>query len=102
MKKVRIVISLILFSLITFYFLDFADLLPQQLHGLMRWQFMSALLAMNMVVLISLVVITLLFGRIYCSSLCPMGILQDMADWLAKRFHRKKKYPHLKEQRILR
>jgi len=102
MKKVRIVISLILFSLITFYFLDFADLLPQQLHGLMRWQFMPALLAMNMVVLISLVVITFLFGRIYCSSLCPMGILQDMADWLAKRFHRKKKYPHLKEQRILR
>ena len=102
MKKVRIVISLILFSLITCYFLDFADLLPQQLHGLMRWQLIPALLAMNMVVLISLVVITLLFGRIYCSSLCPMGILQDMADWLAKRFHRKKKYPHLKEQKILR
>jgi polyferredoxin/Fe-S-cluster-containing hydrogenase component 2 len=102
MKKVRIVISLILFSLITFYFLDFADLLPQPLHGLMRWQFIPALLAMNLVALISLVVITLLFGRIYCSSLCPMGILQDMADGLAKRFHRKKKYPHFKEQKFLR
>src|ERR1019366_6925640 len=102
MKKVRITLSLILFSLITFYFLDFADLLPHKFHAVMQWQMVPAILAMNLVVLTLIVVVTLLFGRVYCSSLCPMGIFQDIADWIAKRFNRKKKYPHFKEYRILR
>lgn len=102
MKKVRIVLSLILFSLITFYFLDFADLMPHKFHALMQWQMVPAMLALNLVVLILIVIITLLFGRVYCSSLCPMGIFQDIADWIAKRFNRKKRYPHFKEYRILR
>lgn len=102
MKKVRIAVSLILFSLITLYFLDFADLLPKRIHELARWQFIPALLAINFIAVISLLVLTFLFGRIYCSSLCPMGIFQDVTDWLAKRFNRKKKYPHFKENKILR
>jgi polyferredoxin/Fe-S-cluster-containing hydrogenase component 2 len=102
MKKVRIALSIILFSLITLYFLDFADILPKRLHGLAQIQLIPALLALNIVVLISILLVTLLFGRIYCSSLCPMGIFQDVADWMAKRFNRKKKYPHFKENKILR
>jgi len=102
MKKVRIAISLVLFSAITFYFLDFAEILPNRFHVLVQVQLIPAIIALNVIVVLFIFVLTLLFGRIYCSSVCPLGILQDMADWTAKRFHRKKKYPHFKEQRILR
>lgn len=32
------------------------------------------------------VVLTLLFGRVYCSSVCPLGTVQDMAAHLGRRF----------------
>ncbi|MGE5521548.1 MAG: 4Fe-4S binding protein, partial [Candidatus Dadabacteria bacterium] len=82
MKKLRVIVSLVFFSLITVYFLDFADLLPVQLHLLEKWQFVPALLALNTIVLAILIGVTLVLGRIYCSTLCPMGIYQDIMDWV--------------------
>lgn len=41
-------------------------------------QFIPALLALNVVALAIILVITLLFGRIYCSTICPLGVLQDI------------------------
>lgn len=35
---------------------------------------------------ITWLIITLLFGRVYCSTACPLGTLQDVASWLARRF----------------
>ncbi|MDE3145345.1 MAG: 4Fe-4S binding protein [Bacteroidota bacterium] len=102
MKKIRIVVSLILFTLITFYFLDFAGILSNRFHVIAQLQFIPALVALNVSAVMFIFLITFFFGRIYCSSICPLGILQDISNWLAKRFHRKKKYPHFKEQRILR
>lgn len=102
LKKLRVVASIILFSLITVYFLDFADLLPKNLHVLTQIQFIPALLAFNLTVLIGIALLTALFGRIYCSSICPMGVFQDIADWLAKKIHRKKNYPRFKENKLLR
>lgn len=102
LKRIRIALSLIIVSAITLYFLDFADLLPKPLHVLTQLQFLPALIALNVVALSITIGITVLFGRIYCSSICPMGIFQDIVAWFAKRSHRKKKYPSLKERRILR
>jgi ferredoxin len=102
LKKIRIAVSLFTFCLVTFYFLDFADLLPKQLHILTDLQFIPALLAVNIIALGIVLGLTILFGRVYCSSICPMGVLQDVVDRVAKKFHRKKKYPALKERRFLR
>ena len=102
MKRIRVIVSIIIFSLVTFYFLDFANLLPNQFHVLTLLQLVPALIALNAGVLIILVLLTLLLGRVYCSSICPMGIFQDIIDWFSKKIHRKKKYPFLKEQKILR
>ena len=102
LKKIRVSLSLLIFSTITLYFLDFADLLPKQLHTLTQLQFVPALIALNTVVLIVLIGITVTFGRVYCSSICPMGVFQDLVDWFAKKVHRKKKYPTLKERKVLR
>ncbi|MGZ3925157.1 MAG: 4Fe-4S binding protein, partial [Flavisolibacter sp.] len=102
LKKIRVSLSLVIFSFITVYFLDFANLVPKQLHELTKLQLVPALLALNLVALLFIVGITLLFGRIYCSSLCPMGIFQDIVSWVDKKLHRKRKYRALRERPLLR
>lgn len=51
-------------------------------------QFFPALLAANGIVLIGIAAVTLLFGRVYCSVLCPLGIWQDGVLWLAAHGHK--------------
>ncbi|MFI5186302.1 MAG: 4Fe-4S dicluster domain-containing protein [Chitinophagales bacterium] len=102
MKKARVIVSILIFSLISSYFLDFADLLPNRLHLLTELQLIPALIAINIAALTIIFLLTIFFGRVYCSSVCPMGIFQDIVDWFAKKMQRKKKYPPLKENKILR
>lgn len=81
LRKIRIIISFIVFFLATLLFLDFAG----ALHWLAKIQFIPALLAMNFIVILALVVITLLFGRIYCSVICPLGIFQDVISRISRK-----------------
>lgn len=90
LKKVRIVLSVLFFGLITFYFLDFAGILSNRFHILAHIQLVPALLSMSVGILIGLIVLTLLFGRIYCSSICPLGVYQDVVRRISD-FCRKKK-----------
>lgn len=91
LRKIRIGISALFFVLITFFFLDFAEILPNSFHRLAHLQFVPALLALSVGILLFLIVLTLLFGRIYCSTICPMGILQDIIARLSKSTSKKKK-----------
>ncbi len=45
LRKLRIGISALLFVLITFFFLDFAEILPNSFHRLAHLQFIPALLS---------------------------------------------------------
>ena len=91
LRKIRIGISALFFVLITFFFLDFAEILPNSFHRLAHLQFVPALLSLSVGILLFLIVLTLLFGRIYCSTICPMGILQDIIARLSKSTSKKKK-----------
>lgn len=91
LRKIRIGLSVIFFGLITFYFIDFAGILPNSFHRLAHIQFVPALLSLSIGVLIALVVLTLLFGRIYCSSICPLGIYQDVVRRISRATGKKKK-----------
>lgn len=103
LRKIRIGISVVLFALITFYFIDFAGLLPNEFHVLAHLQFVPALLSVSVGILAFLVVLTLLFGRVYCSTICPMGIYQDVAQRLSSAFRkRKKRYGYSRPKTILR
>lgn len=84
-KKVRILLASIVFSLITLLFLDSSELLHPYLGWLAKIQFLPAVLSLNVVVIVALVLLTLLFGRIYCSVICPLGILQDVLAKLNRR-----------------
>ncbi len=61
-------------------------------------QFLPALLALNAGVLVFLILMTLIFGRIYCSVICPLGIMQDGFSWLGGKF-RKNRFGHVKEKK---
>ena len=94
LRRLRISVSIVVFTLITLYFLDFRELLPQSFHFLAKIQFVPALLSLNVIILVSLVLLTLVFGRVYCSSICPMGIYQDIIGWFSKKTKRKKRYTY--------
>jgi len=102
LTKIRIASAIVLFILITFYFLDFAHILPSGFRVLAEVQFFPALLSGSLVVLLALLLLTLIFGRVYCSVLCPLGIFQDLVSWFSKRYNRKKKYNFSKGKPILR
>ena len=55
-----------------------------------RVQFLPAVLALNVGVVAVLAVLTLLFGRVYCSVVCPLGVFQDLVAWLGGRGKRRK------------
>lgn len=50
-----------------------------------QFQFMTALVAMGIGACLFWLAVTLLTGRVYCSSVCPLGTVQDFASWLSKR-----------------
>ena len=99
LKKIRTILAVVCFALITLLFLDFTGTLHCWLSWLAKIQFLPAVMALNVVVVAALIFLTLVFGRIYCSVICPLGVFQD----LLARFHRKKnKYSYSKEVRWLR
>lgn len=102
LKKIRISVSLVLFAFITLYFIDFGGFLPEWTTWLTKIQFIPALLALNLIVLGCLVTFTLIFGRVYCSSICPMGVYQDIVAWCSKRWTKKKRYTFSRAKLILR
>lgn len=101
LKKIRLIFAVLLGAVITFYFLDFAGLTAGW-PNLARIQFIPALLSGSILVLMVLLLLTLLFGRIYCSVICPMGIFQDVMAWIARKINRKKTYSYSREKRLLR
>ena len=91
LRKIRLVCALVIFVLITGMFLDFTGTLHIWLGWLAKIQFLPALLALNVGVVLLLIVLTLVFGRIYCSVICPLGVFQDVVSWFSGR-RKKKKY----------
>ena len=85
LRKIRISLAAIFFTGITLLFLDFSGTLHVWLGWMAKVQFLPALLALNVVVIAALVVLTLVFGRIYCSVICPLGVMQDIIAWFGKR-----------------
>jgi len=72
-------------------------MIPEDVINGVTWlQFIPSVLKfMNVLTLgaigfVVVIVLTLLFGRVYCSSVCPLGILQDIVSWFSKKFKKKK------------
>lgn len=78
LRRIRQIVAFCCFILITLLFLDFTGTLHTWFSWLAKIQLIPAILALNAVVIAFLLVLTLLFGRIYCSVICPLGVFQDI------------------------
>jgi len=101
LRKVRLVLATLFFVCITMLFLDFTGTWQRYVGWMAKIQFLPALLAMNVFVVVVLILLTLIFGRIYCSVICPLGVMQDIVAWIGKRSKRNP-YTFSKEKTILR
>ena len=70
----------------------------ESLSWLAELQCVPALLAGSLVLVGCLLVTTLLLGRVYCSIVCPLGILQDICSSL----RRKRRYTYRPGRPVLR
>lgn len=91
LRKIRLTFAVLFFACVTLLFLDFTGSIHAWLGWTAKLQFLPALLALNVGVILGLVILTLLVGRVYCSIICPLGVMQDVVSWLSGR-RRKKKY----------
>ena len=101
LRKIRIALATVMFIGITLLFLDFTGTMHHWVSWMPKIQFLEAVLALNVVVIVALLVLTLVFGRIYCSVICPLGIMQDIFGWFGKKA-KKNRYTYSKQKHALR
>lgn len=101
LRKIRILLAAVTFTLITLLFLDLTGSLHAWLGWLAKIQFWPAVLALNVAVVAGLLILTLIFGRIYCSVICPLGIMQDLISALHGR-RKRNRFSFSPEKRWLR
>ncbi len=92
LKAIRVVFAILMLLSISALFLDFRELIPTRwTDRLLFLQFVPSLIhfitipAVVSVGFILVLLITLLFGRVYCSVICPLGIFQDVFTWISKK-----------------
>ncbi|MDS4028379.1 MAG: 4Fe-4S binding protein [Candidatus Contendobacter sp.] len=97
LKKIRVVVSLIFLALTTLLFVDFerfgpplaqAVRYPQFVPSLLNFTQTFALIATGFLLVLGL---TLLFGRVYCSMICPLGTVQDLIIHIADKLRKPRK-----------
>lgn len=93
LKRARVALAVVSITLIAVAFFDFLELVPDKLiQGSLWLQFVPSVLLFSKVFTIAsasfvlILALTFLFGRVYCASLCPLGILQDVVLRIAQRF----------------
>ena len=103
LRKIRITLAVLFWVCVTALFLDFTGTVHAWLGWTARVQFLPALMAGNVIIVAALVALTLIFGRVYCSVICPMGVMQDVISWLSGRRKGKKfRFTYSCELRVLR
>ena len=106
LKRIRVIIAIISILAITLLFLDFSGLAQQWWGWLVNVQLVPAFLSMNLIAIIFLMLLTLIMGRVYCSVLCPLGILQDIIThirgWFEKKQTRKNRFNYTNPKTWLR
>ncbi|MCL1827387.1 MAG: 4Fe-4S binding protein, partial [Candidatus Cloacimonetes bacterium] len=89
LKVFRVFIATVFILAISALCLDFTQAASSYVGWSKSWQFVPAFLSLNIAMMIGLVLLTVLFGRVYCSTICPLGVLQDVLIRLTR--NRKKR-----------
>lgn len=99
LKQIRVVVALFFLFLVGVAFLDFRGALGSSYHqwavalqfvpSVLKTITVPGLLGFGFVVAL---LFTVLFGRVYCSAVCPLGILQDFISWISRKVKKKSRY----------
>ena len=82
LKGLRVLLAILFFVPILLFFVDFSGVLPDSVHRLLHLQLMPALLGGMVGLIVFQFLLALVFGRIYCSTICPAGVFQDIINRL--------------------
>lgn len=100
LKPLRVIISLFFLIVAALIFVDFRQEFSEGfISSFLFLQFAPSVVKILQVISLSaigfivILALTALFGRVYCSTICPLGIFQDVVSWLSVKF-RKKKWPY--------
>lgn len=88
LKYIRILIGMLLLVVATMYVLRGEDL-NKQLSVVAEIQVRPELLLSELGVMVFWLVMTMVFGRVYCASICPIGVIQDFVRWTVKHMPQK-------------
>ena len=101
LRKIRITLAAVMMIGITWLFLDFTGTAYHLVGWTPKLQLLEAIFAGSALIVIAISVLTLILGRIYCSVICPLGIMQDIFAWFGKK-KKKNRYSYSKEMKWLR
>jgi ferredoxin len=111
LKKLRVFVSVFIFLLTALLFLSFdpdskfasslsgSILFLQFVPSAVKFFYLFTIASIGFFVII---ILTFFFGRVYCSTICPLGTLQDIISFLSKKIKRKKYFGFSKPHSILR
>ncbi len=63
-------------------------------------QIIPSAITVTMGVTLVWLAITFIFGRVYCSSVCPVGTLQDIVTWICRRLRPKRKFRYQQARKV--
>ena len=101
LRTIRVVLATCFIIAVTLLFLGVGWQFNVWFAWVAKVQFLPALMALDFLVLVALIVLTLIFGRLYCSVICPLGIMQDIFAWFGKK-SKKNRYVYSTEKTWLR
>lgn len=103
LKNIRVVVSLVFFAFISLLFLDPWNKIPteftnyvvalQLIPALLKILFYSGLTTFGLILILLL---TIAFGRVYCSTLCPIGTLQDLVIFFKRKIKKRQRFEYKK------
>jgi ferredoxin len=98
LKWIRVVVSLFFLLLTLILFLDLKNLIPASYYNsILFLQFVPSFIKFINIFTIGsfgfviIILLSSIFGRVYCSSICPLGSLQDFISYISKKISKKLK-----------
>jgi ferredoxin len=99
LKRLRVWVSLAFFIPVSLIFLDRLNAIPEAVSSFFTSIQIIPALARTIVYgggslagLIVVLAATVLFGRIYCSSVCPLGTFQDVVIRISRKLQKRKRF----------
>lgn len=84
LRLLRTCVAIVMLGLLTGLLCQIGMDFPALAGWLARLQLLPAAMAFSMAVFIGWMIATLIFGRIYCSTVCPLGVFQDVVARLPR------------------